>query len=167
MMVEPAGVLCSSEKLWWCGEQQCHENLQCICTSTKVVGYTQVTSASFWSSLHLGLTASCFQNPVLASQTPEMRLSFPIAFIFGFALVCAVHNLPLGPRGLTLTLGVGCLLMHHDPEEPETQKCNQGKLPKNWISTLLKQVQGWLRNLVTVVSFSPRTVTSRVKLGQA
>ena len=57
----------------------------CICTSTKVVGYTQVTSASFWSSLHLGLTASCFQNPVLASQTPKIRLSFPVAFIFDFA----------------------------------------------------------------------------------
>ena len=56
--------------------------------------------------------------------------------------LCAVHNLPLGPRGLTLTLGVGCLFMYHDLEEPETQKCNQGKLPKNWISTLLKKVQG-------------------------
>lgn len=30
-------------------------------------------------------------------------------------------------------------VMYHDPEEPESQKCNHGKLLKNWIFILLKQ----------------------------
>ena len=56
-------------------------------------------------------------------------------------------------------------LRRHDPEEPETQKGSHGKYPKNWISILLKQVQSWLRDLVTAASFNPKVARAGAEAG--
>lgn len=70
-----------------------------------------------------------------------MWLSLPVAFIFGFAFAtcCAHINFFLEFQRWTLSLVGKLPVMHHDPKEPETRKCNHGKLLKNWIFILLKR----------------------------
>lgn len=132
MTVELTGIFCDDEKLWCCWEPQFHEHLQPTCTYTKIMGYVQVTSMSFWSRfIQGGLTISLpscadFINPRVFGFHSQLPLFLALLF-------CVMHTSHFF-RGLTLPLEGKLPVMHYDP-----RRTRNPELLNNWVFILLKQ----------------------------